>query len=236
MSAEQDLTSVMAPEGGGSVLDEPPPEAPRKKRSREEKEKEKESSPPKRARNEEAVIVPPPVDNISRRKKIQRIRNFVATWPDLLEEMVAKNDIENMNEAELDKFMDEVRLVVGTHSDVSIGDTAPEIGMVFYEKIMCALGLRVKGIHGIGRDPGFKKAFKEWLLEQDMMMYLPPHYRMMMMIGQATVALHMDNEDNPEYKDDNNPQQRPNGSRNDSDIDMMMNAANELRKKGAPTS
>jgi len=226
---EQDLSSVMAPEGGGFVEEDVISE-PRKKRSREEKGKEKES-PPKKARIEETSPLPIE-DTLLRRKKIQKIRNFVETWPEILEEMVKKNDIENMTSDELDKFTDEVKLVIGTHSDTSIGDTVPEMGMALYEKVMCGLGLRVKGIHGIGRDPNFKKAFKEWVIEKDMMMYIPPEYRMGLMIIQATAMLHMENEDNPEYAQQQQQaaiRQKP--KTGDNDTDLMMQMANELKAK-----
>lgn len=219
---EPDLSSVMAPEGGGFDEEDLTVESP-KKRSREEKGKEKES-PPKRARIEESSVE----DVLERRKKTQRIRNFVETWPEILEDMVKRNNIENMTSDELDKFTDEVKLVIGTHSDTSIGDSVPEMGMALYEKVMCGLGLRVKGIHGIGRDPNFK----EWMISKDMMVYIPPEYRMGLMIIQATAMLHMENEDTPEYSQQQQQTiQRQQPKTGDNDTDLMMSMANELKAK-----
>ena len=40
-----------------------------------------------------------------------------------------KNDIKHMTIAQLDKFIKEVRLVIGTHSNTSIMDSIPEMGL-----------------------------------------------------------------------------------------------------------
>jgi len=40
-----------------------------------------------------------------------------------------KNNIKHMTMAQLDKFMKEVRLVIGTHSNTSIVNSIPEMGL-----------------------------------------------------------------------------------------------------------
>ena len=40
-----------------------------------------------------------------------------------------KNNIKHMTMAQLDKFMKEVRLVIGTHSNTSTVDSIPEMGL-----------------------------------------------------------------------------------------------------------
>jgi len=172
----------------------------------------------------------PKEQTIKKRKLIQRIRNFWKEWPEHLDEMLDKKDLENMREPQLESLFEEVKQVVGSSSETSVGDFAPQFIMAAYEKLACSMGLYVKGIHGIGNDPNFKKAFKEMMLEFDMMAYIPPWARVALMVSQSTAMQHFGNEERMAKDGKNLPNSpsNPVGARLDETAEMMKMA--ELQK------
>jgi hypothetical protein len=139
---------------------------------------------------------PKPTDPIPRRKKIQKIEAWFATFPNKLEKIRENVDLESMSEVQLDTLLLEIKQVVGAGGGGAIGEMLPVAGLTLYEGAMVALGINVQGITALAYEPNFSQACKEVMLEFTDMTYIPPHWRALLMLGNTTYHLHEKNSSN----------------------------------------
>lgn len=211
---EQDLTRVMAHDDVDEVLSGNKGDSTGQKRKKAAPPREKKSSPPKKRSRidyeeddtfggmpEEEFISrmnaeQKPADPIPRRKKIQKIEAWFATFPTKLEKIRENVDLESMSEVQLDTLQLEIKQVIGAGGGGAIGEMAPMAGLTLYEGAMVALGINVQGITALAYDPNFSQACKEVMLEFTDMTYIPPHWRVLLMLGNTTYHLHEKNSSN----------------------------------------
>jgi len=134
-----------------------------------------------------------PEDPIPRRKKIQKIEAWFATFPGKLEKLRANVDLENMTEIQLDTLLLEIKQIMGSNGGGAIGEMVPLAGLTLYEAFMVKLGINAQGISNLAFDQNFSQACKEVMLEYSDMTYIPPHYRILFYLANATYALHEKN-------------------------------------------
>lgn len=134
-----------------------------------------------------------PNDPIPRRKKIQKIEAWFATFPTKLEKLRENSDLESMSEVELDSLLLEIKQIMGSTGGGAIGEMLPLAGLTVYEGVMVACGVNVQGITQLAYDANFSQACKEVMLEYSDMTYIPPHYRALLILGNATWHLHQKN-------------------------------------------
>jgi hypothetical protein len=141
-------------------------------------------------------------DPIPRRKKIQKIEAWFATFPTKLEKIRENVDLESMSEVQLDSLQLEIKQVIGSNGAGAMGEMVPLAGLTLYESILVSCGINVQGISNLAFDPNFKQACQEVMLEFSDMTYVPPHYRILFYIGNASWHLHEKNSANTK---NNNP-------------------------------
>lgn len=141
-------------------------------------------------------------DPIPRRKKIQKIEAWFATFPTKLEKIRENVDLESMSEVQLDSLQLEIKQVIGSNGAGAMGEMVPLAGLTLYESILVSCGINVQGISNLAFDPNFKQACQEVMLEFSDMTYVPPHYRILFYIGNASWHLHEKNSSNTK---NNNP-------------------------------
>jgi len=129
-------------------------------------------------------------DPIPRRKKIQKIEAWFATFPSKLEKIRDKVDLESMEEVELDTLLMEIKQIMGSSGGNSLGEMVPLALLTLYEAGMTGMGVRVEGISQLAFDPNFSQACKEVMLEFSDMTYIPPHYRILFILANTTYHLH----------------------------------------------
>lgn len=163
-------------------------------------------------------------DPIPRRKKIQKIEAWFATFPNQLEKIRENVELEDMQEAQLDSLQAEIKHVMGSAGGGALSETIPLAGLTIYEELATFCGINVKGISNLAFDPNFSQACKEVLLEYMDLTYVPPHYRILFMVGNATYHLHSKNSAKDASKSNSElstPAKSSNGNPNPEDAEML---------------
>lgn len=157
-------------------------------------------------------------DPIPRRKKIQKIEAWFKTFPETLRKIAENSDLENMTDDQLNALQTEIKQVVGTGGGSAMGEMLPYAGLSIYESIMVGIGVNVQGISNLAHDPAFSQACKEIMLDFTDMTYIPPHWRVLLILGNATWHLHEKNS--------------AQGSQKTAPSASTSNEADEMRKEG----
>ena len=172
--------------------EEPPRKAEKRTKKRREIQPEEEDEAAALAMEEslEGIRGSPPKDPIPRRKKIQKIEAWFATFPSKLEKIRENVDLESMDETQLDSLQMEIKQIMGSTGGGSMGEMLPLAGLTLYESVLVSCGINVQGISNLAFDPNFKQACQEVMLEYSDMTYIPPHYRILFYVANASYALH----------------------------------------------
>jgi hypothetical protein len=213
MTHPHDLTDIMAPPPG-EALSHIPLDSSNKKRKERERSKSPQSSRKKsrhrhrdtgrerrEATDEEEQMMmrmmleqdPNKVDPKARRSLIKTIKNWKAAFPEPLEDMLDNYNLEEMEIKQLEDLLTEIRLEVGLHNSGSIADWAPATMLNVTENVLKQYGMKVDGLTGLSREEAFRNACKEAALDFDVLTYIPPLYRIPLMVANKAITLHEEN-------------------------------------------
>lgn len=135
------------------------------------------------------------------RNLVNDLNRWYKAFPEDLAKFSEHNDPEKMKSCEQVKnAIRQCRVIVNSPQTggFDLNEEVPRMFLMGYEKLLCNLTpIKAEGIHQLANEPNFARACKEFMLENfNFYSYIPPHIKIMLMLGHTTWMIHDKNSSN----------------------------------------